>query len=646
MSRQIPSYHQWVKQSVVNSDIYPDDLLNINKMNIGMLDEGPGIRNAVFLQGCYNFCPGCRNISTKGIKSNKLISPVAASKYLTRIPQLKFAVAGVAKKKAYKKLLILNAIRHILWELLNNLNHPPHKPCVPIQDYYSLALEASALLKRLVKGVPAQQAPESWTAMPVMGVTISGGEPLIQPIQVMALIEQIKKSRPEWNICLYSGSHSLTQMIDDPTLKSVVEMTDMIKTGGFQWEHKSVAHFYYGSTNQAILDTKKSLASRSPIPAKLPKDLEIALKISTYHQREKLTPCLNDHFLKIIQMIQLDAYNIYTFEEFEALFGEINENIIHQLFDFFPQPKQTHIPVMKFLGTDEINFCALNDAPTATTELGCIELLLQGSTPPPAVDINPALCHLRPGKMLTESTLFQHINTIPHWYLNTEKQNHELNYLRLNMALQDRLLQVQSTYFLLKSPCPDMSVQDYHLIIDLYRKQLRLFFNQTGIGMPLKKSVISIRLGDPLLQANTLELFCKRARKVLYEIWIEIPHRLKDILKTSQAGKLIHNSDYLVCGKPFKRQYPSVLPFKSSMDQQIIKTDTMEPWVCRFDWSKQITQYETSFSSPQAIARFKLPNGIIQYFKHHLPGPVSIEAFEKQTGQISMDWEQSGSPDG
>ena len=75
-------------------------------------------------------------------------------------------------------------------------------------------------------------------------LTISGGEPLMQPEALLELVKELK----DFDLCLYTG-HELK---DVP--KEILAYLKYIKVGPFKKEYKSTMKPFVGSTNQEFIE--------------------------------------------------------------------------------------------------------------------------------------------------------------------------------------------------------------------------------------------------------------------------------------------------------------------------------------------------------------------------------------------------------
>lgn len=90
----------------------------------------------------------------------------------------------------------------------------------------------------------------------ISGITFSGGDPLhIQNItEVTALAREIRQKYPEKSIWLYTGY--LWETVKD---QEIVAYLDVLADGEFQAEKKEKNLRWVGSSNQRVIDVKRSL---------------------------------------------------------------------------------------------------------------------------------------------------------------------------------------------------------------------------------------------------------------------------------------------------------------------------------------------------------------------------------------------------
>lgn len=90
----------------------------------------------------------------------------------------------------------------------------------------------------------------------ISGITFSGGDPLhIQNItEVTALARKIRREYPQKTIWLYTGY--LWEEVKD---QEIIAYLDVLADGEFQLEKKELGLQWVGSSNQRVIDVKKSL---------------------------------------------------------------------------------------------------------------------------------------------------------------------------------------------------------------------------------------------------------------------------------------------------------------------------------------------------------------------------------------------------
>jgi len=95
----------------------------------------------------------------------------------------------------------------------------------------------------------------------VKGVTILGGEPMdqIQDDDLLNLLKRIKSELGK-NIWLYSG-YTYEQIVQHEKQKKILSFCDVLVDGLFIEAKKDLKLKFRGSSNQRIVDIKKSLAA-------------------------------------------------------------------------------------------------------------------------------------------------------------------------------------------------------------------------------------------------------------------------------------------------------------------------------------------------------------------------------------------------
>ena len=88
------------------------------------------------------------------------------------------------------------------------------------------------------------------------GITLSGGEPMLQVEPLKYICQEVKKKN--LNIVIYSG-YTYEEIIADPLKLSLLKMGDMLVDGRFDINKRSLALLYRGSSNQRLINIQASL---------------------------------------------------------------------------------------------------------------------------------------------------------------------------------------------------------------------------------------------------------------------------------------------------------------------------------------------------------------------------------------------------
>ncbi len=100
------------------------------------------------------------------------------------------------------------------------------------------------------------------------GLTFSGGEPFCQAQALSVLAREAKALG--YNIFCYTG-YTFEKLVSEfethPEYKALLENCDWLVDGPFVLEKRSLMLKFRGSTNQRILDVKKSLLSMTAVEA-------------------------------------------------------------------------------------------------------------------------------------------------------------------------------------------------------------------------------------------------------------------------------------------------------------------------------------------------------------------------------------------
>ncbi|MFI3115684.1 MAG: anaerobic ribonucleoside-triphosphate reductase activating protein [Clostridia bacterium] len=94
------------------------------------------------------------------------------------------------------------------------------------------------------------------------GVTLSGGEPMMQAEILVPLAREIKNLGK--SIMIYSG-FTYEEIITKPHMKELLSYCDILVDGKFIEEQKSLLLTFRGSTNQRVIDVQKTIKTNEII---------------------------------------------------------------------------------------------------------------------------------------------------------------------------------------------------------------------------------------------------------------------------------------------------------------------------------------------------------------------------------------------
>lgn len=100
----------------------------------------------------------------------------------------------------------------------------------------------------------------------ISGITLSGGDPLNRANvkDVYFLLKDVCERYPNKNIWLYTG-FTWEQILNDEEKLDVIKLCDVVVDGRFVQELADVNYPWAGSTNQCVIDVKKSLENKKMI---------------------------------------------------------------------------------------------------------------------------------------------------------------------------------------------------------------------------------------------------------------------------------------------------------------------------------------------------------------------------------------------
>lgn len=98
------------------------------------------------------------------------------------------------------------------------------------------------------------------------GITLSGGEPFLQIQPLMELVELVKAEG--YNVICYTG-FVWEDIVKDKDKLALAQMVDYVIDGPFVLEKKSLMLNFRGSSNQRIIDVRKSLEQGTAVAVEL-----------------------------------------------------------------------------------------------------------------------------------------------------------------------------------------------------------------------------------------------------------------------------------------------------------------------------------------------------------------------------------------
>ena len=93
----------------------------------------------------------------------------------------------------------------------------------------------------------------------VQGLTLLGGEPFLNTGILIPLVKRIHKELPEKDIWSWTGYTWEELMLETPDKLELLHLVDILVDGRFDITKKNLKLQFRGSSNQRIIDVKKSL---------------------------------------------------------------------------------------------------------------------------------------------------------------------------------------------------------------------------------------------------------------------------------------------------------------------------------------------------------------------------------------------------
>lgn len=99
----------------------------------------------------------------------------------------------------------------------------------------------------------------------VQGLTLLGGEPFLNTGVALPLVKRIRAELPEKDIWSWTGYTWEELLQEDETKLELLRNIDILVDGRFKLSKKNLLLQFRGSSNQRIIDVKKSLAEHSVV---------------------------------------------------------------------------------------------------------------------------------------------------------------------------------------------------------------------------------------------------------------------------------------------------------------------------------------------------------------------------------------------
>lgn len=91
----------------------------------------------------------------------------------------------------------------------------------------------------------------------ISGLTLSGGDPFYRTAECTALCRAVKKELPSYNIWIWSG-FTYEEIYADSQKRELLELCDILVDGLFLDDCKTMSLPWRGSSNQRVIDIRKS----------------------------------------------------------------------------------------------------------------------------------------------------------------------------------------------------------------------------------------------------------------------------------------------------------------------------------------------------------------------------------------------------
>lgn len=331
------SYQNWLDIKDDYEDIYAREYFNISGFKTGVLSEGEGLNIGVYFQGCPRGCAGCRNDYERILIVRTLVE---RDKFFQKIKDNLFYDIG---DEGYEEFMEKRWLLYLENQLIAMREFSLRSSPFPNIDFPSfvkaLRLKKAALRRFLPeRGITDSpdslahqiQADHSRQSIKHSGITFVGGEPMLQANNLIWLCKQIK-AELELEIWVYSG-FEFSDLKQHPETSKTLENVDYLVEGSFDVDQLNLAHPFYGSQNQRIINVQQTLAhgktvlweprhtwALSYVPYwKKYKDVAEVKKFPIFKDEEEVLFYLN-HTFEI-------KHKIKTIQDYEGLFGPIKDH--------------------------------------------------------------------------------------------------------------------------------------------------------------------------------------------------------------------------------------------------------------------------------------------------------------------------------
>ena len=94
----------------------------------------------------------------------------------------------------------------------------------------------------------------------VRGVTLSGGDPMYSAEDITPFVERLRSEVPSASVWIYTG-FTYEAVLGDQSMLRLLRLCDVLVDGPFILELRNPTIAYRGSSNQRIIDVRRSLDS-------------------------------------------------------------------------------------------------------------------------------------------------------------------------------------------------------------------------------------------------------------------------------------------------------------------------------------------------------------------------------------------------